>query len=122
MADLLKDDSYTFSDSLLAKSYGQTYGVGGSDMWPAARLGPAASPVWREVSIGFLLSSVPDAVNARIRTTSPTGEESVTDCGSTSPCRLTLDKRLGSHWMVLEYRSSSGAILAASEPQLIDVP
>ncbi len=122
VADLLTDSNYTFSDSLLAKSYGQAYGVGGSDMWPAARLGPVASPVWRVVSIGFLLSSVPNAVNARIRTTSPTGEVSVTDCGNTSPCQLTLDKRLGSHWMVLEYRSNSGAVLAASEPQLIDVP
>ncbi len=122
VADLLKDDSYTFSDSLLAKNYGQTYGVGGSDMWPGARVGTIASPIWRDVSIGFLLSSVPGALTARIRTTSPTGEVLTTDCGTTSPCHLNLDKRLGSYWMVLEYLSSSGSVVAGSEPQLIDVP
>lgn len=119
VADLLKDDNYTFSDSLLAKNYGQTYGVGGSDMWPAARVGSVASPDLHDASIGFLLSSVPGAVKARIRTTSPTGKVLTTDCGAASPCHLMLDKRLGSYWMVLEYLSSSGAVVAASEPQLI---
>ncbi|MCC6264693.1 MAG: hypothetical protein IT169_14035 [Bryobacterales bacterium] len=116
------EGSYNFSYALQTKNYGQAWGIGGGQTWPAARLGGASRPIPREMSLGFLLSSVQGAVAARIRTTSASGLVETTICGNTSPCRLTLDRRQAAYWMVMEYISSTGAVLAASEPQVIRVP
>lgn len=116
------EDGYGFNLILQTKNYGQAWGLGGGQTWPAARLGGAAAPIPRNVTIGFQLSSVQGAVATRIKTTSSSGAVHLTTCGDTSPCQLTLDKRLGSYWVEMEYTSSTGAVLAASEPQLIQVP
>ncbi len=116
------DGSYGWNFWLQTKNYGQAWGVGGGQTWPAARLGGVASPIPRNVQVGFSLSSIQGAVSTRIQTTSPSGQTAITNCGDRSPCQLNLDKRFGSYWMKLEYISSSGTVVAASESQLIQVP
>ncbi len=120
-SDAVEDGSYGFSVTLQTKNYGQAWGVGGGQVWPAARLGGRAKPIPRDVSVGFLLSSVQGAASVQVRTIGPSGRERTTICHDTSPCHLTLDSRMGSYWMQLEYLSNSGAVLAVSERQLIQV-
>jgi hypothetical protein len=91
-------------------------------MWAAARLGGPDAPQELDVSVGFNLGSVPNAAQAKINLTSPSGATSEFDCGDSSPCSATIDRRQGSHWLHLKYFSESGQLLSESEPQLITVP
>ena len=118
-ANLIDNCCWSFN---LTKFTGQTFGMGGGDMWAAARLGGPDAPQELDVSVGFNLGSVPNAAQAKINLTSPSGATSEFDCGDSSPCSATIDRRQGSHWLRLKYFSESGQLLSESEPQLITVP
>jgi hypothetical protein len=119
-----------FSDGLTASnlddvslgSYkwpGFFFGVGMAHQWPAARVGGVAPPQYRTVYIS-LNQTV--GSSAQITVTAPSSAQSVVQCGSVSPCAVTVDDRQGSHWFQVQYLSAAGAVVAQSDPDLLSVP
>ena len=95
------------------------FGVGMAHQWPAARLGGVAPPQYRTVYIGFNQST---GSSAQIIVTAPSGAKTASACGSGSPCAVTVDDRQGAHWFQLQYLSTTGKVLAQSDPDLLSVP
>jgi hypothetical protein len=119
-----------FSDGLTASnlldgslaSYkwpGFFFGVGMAHQWPAARLGGVAPPQYRTVYISFNQSL---GSSAQITVTAPSSAQSVVQCGNVSPCAVTVDDRQGTHWFQVQYLSTTGKVLAQSDPELLSVP
>ena len=95
------------------------FGIGMAHQWPAARLGGVAPPQNRTVSIGLNLSS---GLSASILVTAPSGAKTLFQCGTTSPCAVTVDDRQGRHWFQIGYLSSAGNIVSQSDPDLLSAP
>jgi hypothetical protein len=95
------------------------FGVGMAHQWPAARLGGVSPPQPRTVYIGFNQSM---GSSAQIVVTAPSSAKTVFPCGSSSPCAVTVDDRQGSHWFQVQYLSTTGRIVAQSDPDLLSVP
>jgi hypothetical protein len=117
-ADLLKDNEYLWSIPLLQKNFGQTFGQGGAQTWPAAREGGPAPPQPQELDLGLRIRSVEGAAQLRVKVTSPSGAVSTLLCDEASPCEPVVDRRQGAHWIQWEFLSESGEVLATSEPVL----
>jgi len=101
------------------KWYGFFFGMGASWRWPAQRLGGAESARLRDVLLAFDLGSVPSAASAEIVVTAPSGAETTYACSS-SPCKVTVDDRQGSHLYHTNYLSQSGHVLSQSMVALIE--
>lgn len=94
------------------------FGVGMAHQWPAARLGGVAPPQYRTVSIGL---NIPSGQTAQAVVYAPSGAVTTYQCGSVSPCSVTVDDRQGSHWLVVQYLSSSGSVVSQTDPNLLNV-
>jgi len=112
VAGMLLDENYSFSDSLLAKSYGQTYGVGGSDMWPAARVGGPADEDLRNHIASFTLPA--GASDVKFETITAQGTTVETIC-TTSPCSVSVDRRAGRVRTRWTFRDGSQNTVARSD-------
>lgn len=92
------------------------FGVGMAHQWPAARVGGVAPPKNRTVYVSFNPGA---AASARVVLTAPSGANTSWQCGSTSPCAVTVDDRQGSYWFRIQYLSESGRVVAQSDPDLL---
>jgi hypothetical protein len=102
-----------------APNQGKTHGQGlcCNDSYLVDRLGATAAsrtPQPLPLRIGFRLQSVPGAISVRLTVVRPDGQPVTADCTS-SPCSVSGDRQQGEHRFKLEYRSSGGAVLQASE-------
>lgn len=96
-----------------AKFYGQPYGVGGAQAWPAARLGGPAAAANRPYQLKLQLPA--GAADALITKYLPTGATATQVC-TTFPCALTgVDVRAGGPAITWEYRTAGGASLGRSD-------
>lgn len=100
------------------KQYGQSYRSSG--WYLADRLGSAAvpAPVLQTRRVGGLISSVPNATQLRVVLTYPSGA-STTTTSATSPVSVSVDAQQGAHRMVVEYLSAGNAVLARSDPVVV---
>jgi hypothetical protein len=110
--------SYVFSN--LGKNFGEAFGAPGIDNHLAWRLGGLAPPVNRTLWMSFSTAGVPQATQARITLTQPSGII-VTQTCSTSPCAVQADARQGNHVAQLVYLSAGGQILASADPMILVV-
>lgn len=101
------------------KSYGQTFGMGQGHQWPAARLGGVAPPQYRSVLVTV---NPPAGASAQIVVTAPSGAQTTYQCGSTSPCSVTVDDRQGSHWYQIQFLSATGQVVSQTDPDLLAGP
>ena len=101
------------------KWYGFFFGIGASWRWPAQRLGGAQAAQERPIFVGFDLGSVHEAAKVEIAVTAPSGAQTTYTCSS-SPCRVLVDDRQGSHLYRVSYLSQSGCVLAQSRVALLD--
>jgi hypothetical protein len=101
------------------KWYGFFFGIGASWRWPAQRFGGVQAAQLRDVFVGFDLGAVASAASVEIVVTAPSGAQGKYDCSS-SPCKVTVDDRQGSHLYRMSYLSNSCKVLSQSEPALLD--
>jgi hypothetical protein len=104
--------------SNLGKNFGEAFGAPGIDNELAWRLGGLAPAVNRTLWVSFNTAGVPQATQARITLTQPSGV-SVTQICSASPCAIPADARQGNHIAQLAYLSASGQILATADPMVL---
>ncbi len=116
--DMLENPYATDSALGFGKWYGFQFGVGMAHQWPAVRVGGAQPPVVLPGQVNFLLNSVEGAVSVKVKLLAPTGKQTEYSCEQ-SPCAVELDGRIGDYWYQIEYRSSTGEVLATSMPELV---
>jgi len=109
---------YVFSN--LGKNFGEAFGAPGIDNELAWRLGGLAAAVNRTLWVSFNTAGVPQATQARITLTQPSGV-TVTQTCSASPCAVQADARQGNHVAQLVYLSASGQPLATGDPMVLVV-
>lgn len=104
-------------DSALGKAFGMTMGTGGV---PVAMAGLAGGPgaVEGSISIGFALPAV--ATQVRFTATRPDGTTLQSTC-STSPCSVSIDRRQGTHSILIEYLNGGGSVVASGSHQPVAV-
>jgi hypothetical protein len=110
--------SYVFSN--LGKNFGEAFGAPGIDNHLAWRLGGLAPAVNRTLWVSFNIAGVPQATQARITLTQPSGVV-VTQTCSASPCAVQADARQGNHVAQLVYLSAGGQTLASADPMILVV-
>jgi hypothetical protein len=109
---------YVFSN--LGKNFGEAFGAPGIDNELGWRLGGLAPAVNRTLWVSFSTAGVPQATQARITLTQPSGI-TVTQTCSASPCAVQADARQGNHVAQLVYLSAGGQTLAAADPTIFVV-
>jgi hypothetical protein len=102
---------YRTNVNLGTKNYGQAWGIGGGQTWPAARLGGVSSPAMRQSSIDVAFDKIPGAVTARVLLRYPSGARATFECTS-SPCMVDADLRQGDHAYQVVYLDVQGKELA----------
>ena len=110
--------SYIFSN--LGKNFGEAFGAPGIDNELGWRLGGVAPAVSRTLWVSFSTAGVPQATQAQITLTQPSGVVMTQTC-SASPCALQADARQGNHVAQLVYLSASGQTLATGDPMIVVV-
>jgi len=103
-------DSYIHA----GKWYGFFAGMGMLHRWPAVRLGGVAPPDPVTMQIPFALESIPNAAKVQITLTAPTGAVTSVTC-TAAPCAVTVDRRIGSPLMKLDYLNAAGAVIAPGD-------
>ena len=106
--------------SNLGKNFGEAFGAPGIDNELAWRLGGLAPAVNRTLWVSFNMAGVPQATQARITLTQPSGV-TVTQTCSASPCAVQADARQGNHVAQLVYLSAGGQALASADPMILVV-
>ena len=106
--------------SNLGKNFGEAFGAPGIDNQLAWRLGGLAPAVNRTLWVSFSTAGVPQATQARITLTQPSGVI-VTQTCSASPCAVQADARQGNHVAQLVYLSAGGQTLASADPMILVV-
>jgi hypothetical protein len=109
---------YIFSN--LGKNFGEAFGAPGIDNELGWRLGGLAPAVPRTLWVSFSTAGVPEATQARVTLTQPSGVSATQTC-STSPCAVQADARQGNHVVQLAYLSASGQTLAIADPMIVVV-
>ena len=109
---------YVFSN--LGKNFGEAFGAPGIDNQLAWRLGGLAPAVNRTLWVSFSTAGVPQATQARITLTQPSGVTFTQTC-SASPCAVQADARQGNHVAQLVYLSAGGQLLATADPIVLIV-
>jgi K319L-like, PKD domain len=110
--------SYVFFN--LGKNFGEAFGAPGIDNHLAWRLGGLAPAVNRTLWVSFSAAGVPQATQARITLTQPSGIIVTRTC-SASPCAVLADARQGNHVAQLVYLSAGGQTLASADPMILVV-
>ncbi len=108
-----------------ASNQGKTHGQGlcCNDSYLVDRLGATAANRTAQllsVQVGFRLLSVTGAARVRVTVVRPDGQEVSAEC-ITSPCSVSGDQQQGEHRFKLEYLTSGGVVLGASELQPLRV-
>jgi hypothetical protein len=98
---------------------GFNFGMGMAHQWPAARLGGVQPAAPAMTAVAFNLTNHAGAASAEVTVTAPSGATAQYVC-STSPCSVSLDRRQGAHWVQVAYLNSSGTLLSADPPLLIE--
>ncbi len=106
--------------SNLGKNFGEAFGAPGIDNELGWRLGGLAAAVSRTLWVSFNTAGVPQATQARITLTQPSGV-TVTQTCSASPCAVQADARQGNHVAQLVYLSAGGQTLASADPMVLVV-
>jgi hypothetical protein len=106
--------------SNLGKNFGEAFGAPGIDNHLGWRLGGLAPAVNRTLWVSFSTAGVPQATQARITLTQPSGV-TVTQTCSASPCAVQADARQGNHVAQLVYLSAGGQPLASADPMVLVV-
>jgi hypothetical protein len=109
---------YVFSN--LGKNFGEAFGAPGIDNHLGWRLGGLAPAVNRTLWVSFSTAGVPQATQARVTLTQPSGV-TVTQTCSASPCAVQADARQGNHVAQLVYLSAGGQPLASADPMVLVV-
>jgi len=109
---------YVFSN--LGKNFGEAFGAPGIDNHLGWRLGGLAPAVNRTLWVSFSTAGVPNATQARITLTQPSGV-TVTQTCSASPCAVQADARQGNHVAQVVYLSAGGQTLATGDPMIVVV-
>ena len=105
-----------------AKNFGFWFGFGGSQTWPAARLGkPEAMQAWMQY-LARPVEPVPGGTVAKVERTQSNGVKITQTCAGGSPCAITLDPRLGAETRTVEYQDSTGKRKARSNRQVVKRP
>ncbi len=104
----------------LGKNFGEAFGAPGIDNHLGWRLGGLAPAVNRTLWVSFRTAGVPQATQARITLTQPSGV-TVTQTCSASPCAVQADARQGNHVAQVVYLSGSGQTLASGDPMVVVV-
>jgi hypothetical protein len=89
--------------------------------WPAVRLGGVDPPVNRTVYVPFTLAGVSGAAAVQVTITLPNGAASTQMCPA-SPCAVTVDARIGSVLMKMDYLNAAGSIVAPGDTSPLYVP
>ena len=110
--------SYVYSN--LGKNFGEAFGAPAIDNELAWRLGGLAPAVNRTLWVSFSTAGVPQATQARITLTQPSGV-AVTQTCSASPCAVQADARQGNHVVQIVYLSAGGQTLATGDPMVLVV-
>lgn len=100
------------------KAYGQTFGIGQSHQWPAARLGGVDPAELVAVGVDVDFGS---ARTARVTVTAPSSVTKQFSCSS-SPCEIFLDRRQGAHWVKVELLSEDGEVLSQAQSKWMPIP
>ncbi|MDP8989827.1 MAG: hypothetical protein M3N41_07075 [Acidobacteriota bacterium] len=110
--------SYVFSN--LGKNFGEAFGAPGIDNELAWRLGGLAPAINRTLWVSFNTAGVPQATQATITLTQPSGV-TVTQTCSAPPCAVQADARQGNHIVQLGYLAAGGQLLATADPMVLVV-
>jgi hypothetical protein len=103
------------------KYFGMMFGMGGMYQWPAARLGGVAPPQPQQRVVSVNTELAPEAAQVRVIVTSPNSAKRTFTCSAASSCTVEIDRRQGDHRFEVEYLSSTGAVIARSEPEWLKV-
>jgi hypothetical protein len=98
---------------------GFCFGMGMSHQWPAARVGGVQAAQNEQALVEFDLAEVPSAEKVQMVVIKPSGVKNTYSCNS-SPCRVMVDKRQGTHVVQINYLSASGKVLQKKQ-RLLDV-
>jgi hypothetical protein len=98
---------------------GFCFGIGMSHQWPAARVGGVQLAQIEQALVEFDLAPAPSAEKVDMIVVKPSGSKSTYSC-TTSPCRVMVDKRQGTHVVQINYLSASGEVLQTKR-RLLDV-
>jgi hypothetical protein len=104
----------------LGKNFGEAFGAPGIDNELGWSLGGLAPAVSRTLWVSFNLAGVPQATQASITLTQPSGV-SVSQTCAASPCAVQADARQGNHVAQLVYLSAAGQPLASADPMVLVV-
>ena len=96
---------------------GFCFGMGMSHQWPAARLGGVQAAQNQQALVEFDLAAAPTAEKVEMIVVKPSGAKSSYSC-ATSPCRVMVDKRQGTHLVQINYLSASGTLLQSKQQSL----
>lgn len=111
------EGSYDYSFVLQTKNYGQAWGIGGGQTWPAARLGGPAPAENRTLTVQV---GSPLAYGDRIRITATNASGvAVTNTCQAVACSVTSDFRAGGQTVLIEYLNASSAVLARATQNVI---
>lgn len=89
---------------------GFCFGMAMSHQWPAARVGGVEAAQNEVALVEIDLASVPSAEKVEIIVLKPSGAKSTYACAS-SPCKVMVDKRQGTHIVNVNYLSAAGKLL-----------
>ncbi|MCW5963523.1 MAG: hypothetical protein KIT83_05745 [Bryobacterales bacterium] len=112
--------NYNFNAASRWKNTGQAYGQGCANCWEGAREGGVAPEVQRPVLIPFVLDEIPQATLFRVITFYPSGRTASVQC-TASPCEILVDARQGDHWILKQYLSANGELVAEAARELLQV-
>ncbi|WP_420313857.1 PKD domain-containing protein [Bryobacter aggregatus] len=103
-----------------AKYNGFYFGLGRAAVYPAARVGGAASAENRTVNVWVDPAAIAGAASVRVVLTYPSGKTKDATCDSAMMCSVTANATEGDHLLTREYWSGAGAsgrlLAIASDP------
>lgn len=103
------------------KLFGQMFGFGRGDNWPALRVGGVETPRNVTLYIGGRIGDIPGATRMQITVTEPTGVMDAPVVCSSSPCPVTVNAAAGNPVIEVDYLSPNGAVLHAGQPYVATV-
>jgi hypothetical protein len=103
-SDTIDFDSGTDKGKVL----GFTSGFGGGYSWPAARIGGVAAESTSSISVRFRAANIPNVDHVDVTVTRPDGSSATTNCGTTSPCAVSIDSRQSTANVTITYVLTNG--------------
>jgi len=108
--------------SKFGKEYGTVGGAAGTQSFLADRLGNPIPVTTTSKTFQFKRSAIPNATQARITITLPSGA-TVTNTCSADTCTVSgIDTRQGNGQYVIEYLSAGNGVLSTGQPKRVTIP